>query len=252
MGKHVKKSNSQIFQRFINYTESLKDDPSFKSEIKWLRSQTINLDTKKPIPAKGIPLPKNNGEWFSDVLKYDTGINDKKIESRKTVLIEKYPILNLIPDVLEDLIVYNSISQYHDEEDLIAGWYARIADFEEIRKEIENKPEMASSIIRHYSLSHPVALFLNPYMSERSIVDFVKKFYKNRINPIQEKYLKGGINPLAARGSSKKNLARDEFIYRNRKKTLKDLIHLVAEKFGKVYDYSYIQAIIRKERQKRK
>ncbi len=46
-----KQRNSQAFLKFINYTENLKNDPAFISELRWFRNNYhVGYDTKKPTP----------------------------------------------------------------------------------------------------------------------------------------------------------------------------------------------------------
>jgi hypothetical protein len=88
-------------------------------------------------------------------------------------------------------------------------------------------------------------------MTERDIIDFIKKTYKSSIEPIQKKYRKVNIKLRDVRTKSKKKQSRNAFIYEHRDMPIMTLTSLVSKTYGKILDYTYIQTIIRKEIEKR-
>ncbi len=104
-----------------------------------------------------------------------------------------------------------------------------------------------------YSETYPIAILLHPYMSQRDIVDAVKKIYKTHIEPLQKELRKKGMEMGIIRKKSKRAEERNKFIYENRiGKSRKELVRLVSDKFGEIMDYTYINKIIRDEKEKNK
>lgn len=69
--------NSQAFKKFINYTETLKNDPVFVSELRWLRKHYVSFDTRKPIPENGLPFPKDKDEHNNNTMEYHYMVIEK-------------------------------------------------------------------------------------------------------------------------------------------------------------------------------
>ena len=104
-----------------------------------------------------------------------------------------------------------------------------------------------------YSETYPIAILLNPYMSQRNIIDAVKKLYETHIEPLQKELRSKKIVLDKIRKKSSRVEERNKFIYENRLgKSRKELARLVNDKFGEVLDYTYINKIIRDEREKNK
>lgn len=99
---------------------------------------------------------------------------------------------------------------------------------------------------------YPIAIMIGPYASQRDILDYIKKNYKTRIFPSQEKKK----NPDVGIGKFKlKNQLirlRNEFIYQHRHLPRKEIANLVRGKLKEVIDYALIGKIISLERKKRK
>lgn len=257
--------NSQAFKKFINYTETLKDDPAFMSELRWFRNYHVGYDTLKPIPENGLPFPKDKENHTNNTMAYaymmnekgDDYLNFQDFQDKKYAFEKKYG-LDIYGDAFEFLLFYNSVEPM---KELGFSWFATVFDlvsmtkndFLNLYKTKEEKDRNTGLFIRsELAPKTPVAICVNPYMSERDIIDFVKKTYKTAIEPIQERYREKHIKLKGSRTKSKKKQSRNEFIYKNRHLPIKELTSLVTDEYGKVLDYTYIQTIIRKEEEKRK
>lgn len=176
------------------------------------------------------------------------------------MLLRKKNGLDIYGDALEYLLFYNSVEPMKNDG---FSWFASVFDLVQMCDnnrpflgkvtEEEDFKLIALFIKSELAPITPVAICVNPYMTERDIIDFVKKTYKTAIEPIQERYRKKHLLKLkGSRTKSKKKQTRNEFIYRNRHLPISQLSSLVASSYGKVLDQTYIQTIIRKEEEKRK
>lgn len=261
---YKKQRSSQAFQKFINYTDTLKNDPVFLSELRWFRNYHVGYDTLKPIPENGLSLPKNKEEHLDNTMAYAYMMNEKgddylnfsEFQDRKYAFEEKYG-LDIFGEAFDFLLFYNSVEPM---KEIGYSSFANIYDLVHLSK-IEDRDYLGTKeeIDRYTGLFirseiapiTPIAVCINPYMSERDIIDFVKKTYKTAIEPIQESYRKKHIKLKDARTKSKSKQSRNEFIYENRHLPITELTSLVSDTFGQVLDYTYIQTIIRKEKGKR-
>lgn len=98
----------------------------------------------------------------------------------------------------------------------------------------------------------PIAIQFTPYATQRDLIDYIKLAYKTDIEPLQKKYRRDDVLIGRKRRRDGRILERNRFIYENRHLPAKELMTLVAEKFGKVLDYTYIRTIIDIEDKKRK
>jgi hypothetical protein len=111
------------------------------------------------------------------------------------------------------------------------------------------------NVVKHsykiYEKSHPVTLLINPYTTERDLIDFITKKYKSSIKPIQDKYKIPGIFYGKKRLKNPKLRIRDNYIYQNRNSDIKKLTHETNEKFGCILGYADIRKILIKEKKRR-
>lgn len=113
---YKKQRNSQAFLKFINYTENLKNDPAFISELRWFRNYHVGYDTKKPIPENGLPFPKDKADHLNNTYAYAYMMNEKQddylnfseFQDRKYAFEEKYG-LHIFGEAFDFLLYYNSV-----------------------------------------------------------------------------------------------------------------------------------------------
>ncbi len=258
-----KERESQAFQKFINYVENLKSNPDFISEIKWFRRYHVKYDSLESIPENGLPLPNNHEEHFNNKLEYDYMMNKEgddyhnfpEFQKRKWAFEEKYG-LNIFGEAFDYLLFYNSVipmmdmgyARFSDVYDLVSLSNASVGLYEDRKGSDMNTGLFIRSEVAPIT---PVAIVVNPYMTQRDIIDFIKKTYKTSIEPIQKRYRKKNIKLKDSRKKSSKKQIRNDFIYDNCDLPLAELTSLVASKFGDILDYTYIQKIIKKEKEKR-
>ena len=112
-----------------------------------------------------------------------------------------------------------------------------------------NDPDLNKEDIEHY----PVSVRISPYASKRDILNYIERFYPYILH-LQKDYKDTKIK-IGKFKTRKSNIQeRNDFIYKNRNLSRKEIMHLVGDKFGPnaVIDYGYIGKIISMEKKKRK
>lgn len=256
--------NTQAFEKFLNYIDTLLNKPEFVSELKWFRSHIADVETLEELPRDGLPLPSSHIEHGQNSVNYDYKYDDEaqdyynidEYNEREKAFREKYE-LDIFGDAFEFLLYYNSVKPMKN-----MGYcsFLEIVDLQRTISlgleddEIFGKGSYKKSVelIQHVSKTTPIALLIHPYMSQRDIIDAVRKVYDIAIEPIQNRYKKQDVGLMGSRKKSQDLKKRDEFIYDYRHLPIQEIVSLVSAEFGKVYDYTYIQSILNREKEKRK
>ena len=256
--------DTQAFDKFLNYIDTLLNKPEFVSELKWLRSHVANVETSKELPKEGLPHPKSSVEHGMNMAGYDYKYDEEaedyynidEYNERELAFRSKYE-LDIFGEAFEFLLYYNSVKPMKE-----MGYCAflEIVDLQRTiasgleDDEIFGKGSYKKSVelVQHISKTTPVAILIHPYMSKRDIIDAVRKTYDVAIEPIQNRYKKQDVGLQGSRKKSLKLKERDEFIYKHRHLSAQEIMKLVSDEFGKVYDYTYIQSILNREIRKRK
>ncbi len=116
----------------------------------------------------------------------------------------------------------------------------------------ENGEEVPIDMMRNIVEGFPISLLISPYATGRDIVDYVKKRYKDDIEPMQLKHREAVSRIGSVRKRNKKTQERDEFIFSNRNLRRKQIAQLISDKYGVNLDYTYISKIIAKKRKRGK
>jgi hypothetical protein len=260
------KRNSQAFLKFINYIETLKNNPAFMSELRLLRSYYVDYNNESnPFPLEGIPLPQDKQEHLENSMRYhpnpETHPDEKlqlgyvEFQKKKEAFAEKYG-LDIFGEAYDYILYYGSVEPMKEQGFM---WFAEVFDLialshidEEKLGGLDDQKRLFWALVKsEIAPNTPVAICIHPYMTERDIIDFIKKTYKSSIEPIQKKYRKVNIKLRDVRTKSKKKQSRNAFIYEHRDMPIMTLTSLVSKTYGKILDYTYIQTIIRKEIEKR-
>ncbi len=93
--------------------------------------------------------------------------------------------------------------------------------------------------------THPVALFINPEVSQRQIQNFIAKNWV--YIKVHQKNKKGRITGF----KKKSTLERNDLIYKNRHLPRKEIMQIINIKFGIILDYGHISKIISLEKKRR-
>lgn len=100
--------------------------------------------------------------------------------------------------------------------------------------------------------THPVALLLSPYVSERDLLDYIRKIYTTEIRPIQHKYRKPGSEIGRHRTKKLSIQKRNEFILRLRDRRPKEIKKLLWEKLHTTMKSGHISKVLSLEKVRRK
>lgn len=147
-------------------------------------------------------------------------------------------------EILLGFVYYNIITEPPWPE--ICGLF-RVADVI-----LEKKEPFDPLIQEGDDMAHPIALRISPYASQRDIIDFLKnKFIWTEIESLQEKYKEQNIKIGRVKSKDQNIQNRNDFIYQNSHKTLKEIRKLLSAK-GTYLDDGHIAKIISLEKQRRK
>jgi hypothetical protein len=241
----INKTSSK--KKLWSYLADLTKHSAFRKDLKDFRKKFC-IDEKgyeKPIYIK---MPVNGHK----VLTYPNHVEVESQEGYRIELIKfarKYKLGPLWEDVLECYIFYNkfiinTMGSMIDVEDVCNYFYGPYMDF--------NEKDVLTDYITQKSQDFPVAIFLNPYVSQRDIIDYVKKTFKLEIEPLLKSYREDNVGLGKVRQKNSRVAKRNDFIYKNKNKPKKEITNLVSEKFGDILDYTYIARIIKEEERLRK
>ena len=238
--KLVQTSSHEKIWKYLYYLGT--EDKDFISEVMTIRKE-LN------IPETGyrdvlLGKSKYSGNEF---IKWPPEVKSGLLRDRAAGLAEKYGLDISWIDVIENVIVYSNLnisaehgSMIHVEEILSAltGQYTG---------HIEDDTDILKSMAEQF----PIAILLSPYVSERDIIDYVKKMYKVEIEPRLKNYRKRNIKLGVVRKKSERVRRRNEFIWTNRNLPIKKLMSKLSDELNEVLDYTYVQKIIATEAKKR-
>lgn len=263
---HKTQRNTQTFRKFVNYVDNLVANPIFTDEIRFFRGFYWDYEKQKPFPKFGLKLPTNKDEHDKNHSQYDLVVNpndEHKLDfsdyQKKRFSFEEKYGLDIFGEAFEYILFYNSVEPMFD-----FGYasFCEVYDLKNLtqmgkglysnRAEDRSKELSWAFFDSEIAPTKPVAIFIHPYMSERDVIDYIKKMYKVAILPIQEKYQKKHIKLQGVRTKSKHKKTRNQFIFEHKDKPIKDLVSLIATEYKQIMDYTYVQTIIRTETEKRK
>lgn len=99
--------------------------------------------------------------------------------------------------------------------------------------------------------AYPVGLLISPYASQRDILAYVKSIYRAEIAPLQKKYKTEGSLIGKSRSKMAMTRKRNELIWQNRERPLKEIMEIVKKEFRTDIDVGSIGKILSLERKNR-
>lgn len=232
-------SQTSANKKTFHYIQYLTEDIRFQKEVEIIRS-------KYCIPHPGFKGPEikntdtNNFYYIQDREKFDNTSFYKDVRQ----LCLNYALEHMWSWVIEDYILHNNI------ESKVVGDSIIIFDVDSITGSRDNLEYMLYTVKE----THPVILLLNPYLSQRDMIDWIKRCHKTMIKPIQERNMIEGIKIGQIKKKKPGVKERNEFIILNKHLPRKVIMKMVGDKFGanSIIDYAYISKIISIENKKRK
>jgi hypothetical protein len=237
---------TSAYKKTWNFIKSLVGDKGFEFDISEVRK-------KFNIPPKGfkdILYVKIKGEKY---IKTPPSLAEQPFRPDILELAQKYGLDFMWADVIEHYAVYNDLQittmgSTFETIDLAHS----LSGPEEMEYEGEKWLDDGNyEYIKERSKTHPVAILLSPYASQRDILDYVKKLYNISIKPALQRHQDPKIKIGKVRTKSYVVDVRNKFIYENRNLPKKKIVELIAKHFRDVLDYTYIAKIIKDEGRKR-
>lgn len=231
--------NTSGYKKILAYLHSLTEDKNFLKQIKRLRKK-CNLPenglteyifyTSPETGKKYIDCPDcmRGTNYIPDL---DKICNDYGLDIFWRQLLEHYLTYNNF-DL--DIMVYPFAIE--DINYLLNNTFPEPKIFEDEESNLDTAKLQAKT--------HPIALFIHPYASQRELIDYVKKMFKTSIEPLQKRYQKEHIKLGKVRTKSERIKQRNNFILQNKHLPKKELIHLVANNFGDILSHDYVNKII--------
>lgn len=244
----------------INQTSSQKKMWNYINDLtknSFLRKDIINFRKKFNIKENGYTKliytkASINSHKVLTYPNYKEIKGHKEYRSDLTALSKKYKTGFFWEDILECYIFYNRFidietkSSMIEVEDVSAHFSGDFGLF-------KNKDwYVMRGGLKEKSEQFPIAIFLNPYVSQRDIIDYIKKTFKLSIEPKLKWYRDNKIKLGTVRRKNDRVKQRNKFIYENRNIKIEALVHLVNEKFGEIMDYTYVARIIKEGKRLRK
>jgi hypothetical protein len=224
--------SSKIDLKTYGFVEDLVINPSFIARIKGIRRKhhipdfgfNIGIFEKLAIKEKSPRLPTNIDKaiFLADV---------------KNLLFT----YNLSSDWIEffsDYLLFNYFGDYLERKQIIVC---------DLGFKTETKAENNKILNNSNSFGlNPIALLLPPFTTSNELKDYIDCNIEE-IERLQKRYRHNAYKISKLKKIKKENEVRDNYIYHYRKIKKKDLVSRVAEKFGQILDYTYINKIIKEQ-----
>lgn len=232
--------STQGYKKMMRYVEEIVDSDAFKEDIDDLR-KTYKIPDGLTSNPEGQEMPPN--EWK----ERDNGTVVRMLMDDVDELCYKYglPCFEFHDTFMDQVFFGGEPTQY------IEMFQARnLCMMQDI---VGDKEEPWSDRkIESDDFAYPIALRISPYASQRDIIDFIEKTYTPFIKELQDRYKMIDVEIGKQRRREPKTVARNNFIYENRRKSRKVIMRLVAEKFDEFLDEGHISKIISHETKRRK
>jgi hypothetical protein len=229
-------------RKMLAYFESLMQDATFQQRL-------IDIRRKLNLPDNGLDqfvIKKGTEDSDSPLFDYPEVVYTREFEEELQLFLESYGFGDNWGFQFTDLIVYDNFDIIEYSNRAFEVWdIAARAKYEETR------PHRRGTFMAHSSRTHPVAIFLHPYATKNDIIDFIRKDYKDVIEPKLKEHRKPEIKLGKVRKPNRAKQGRDRYILKLHKEGLsaREIVKAIFEQYGgDVMDYNYIYKIIRKKR----
>lgn len=216
VGKKMYSSHGILM--IIDYFEEVTRKVSFQADVKKFRERNqipkngFDYDEEKLIEKGGRSLPN---KWIHASKDRDD-IFWKSILRDESHFCLKYCIQAVNRRMLRHYLFYNVPG-------IPTNSICSTQDYKEIG--INRQADI------YHNIDYPILIRVSPYASLRDILDYIKISYTVGIKPLQIKYRKEGVRLGSARKKDPKNQARDDFIYKHRGLSRKELAIKVEQNF---------------------
>ena len=227
-------------KKLWSYLHGLPDEDWFVKRIAELRRQY-------KLPDNGLEdyiYYKRDGKEYVGLPDF---VNGNTLWDDAIKLTEELALDTLWASTVQHFIVYNNWAMSSmgtmftslDLNSLLNGPYEEYVD-------AESELDLAKSFAKDY----PIAVFVNPYASQRDLIDYIKKTFKAEIEPLLKPYRKPEVKIGKRRKRNDRVQARNRFIRANAHLPYKEIVRIIADNTGEVLDYTYIAKIVGSKKKK--
>lgn len=205
-GYTEKRGKDQGYKHLFNYFLHISKQRDFLRRIRELRE-------KYDIPTEGFPKTEHD-KYNAWAAKYNETYSK--------------PIYQEVYKICEDFSLpkewWKAVMEalFHDSKDVTDLGFGTTSGTCKIA-------ETGEKISKDY----PIAIMVNPYASQRDILEFVKLVYTHEIEPLQKRYKKESILIGKVKSKDPEIKKRDDFIYSNRHLPRKKIVNLVEKNFSR-------------------
>ena len=236
--KHSDTTQGQ--EKMFAYLVSLSSNTDFVDRVKEIRQWFL-------LPEEGFKKQLKNIDEFVQSLPPYTNDRNEQIVFDKAIydLADQFGVTLVWLNAIRDYIFYNYFS--YAKTSPLVDMVDILGVLNDAERDGSDREALLGRILDNIADSFPLALLVSPYATGRDIIDFVKKEYKTQIEPAQSAYKLTGINIGKVRKRSPGVQERDMFICKHKHLGTRKIVCLVADEYGEVLDYTYINKIIKEK-----
>jgi len=244
-----KLKNTSCEKKMWVYIENLQHNSDFKRDLIIFRKR-FNLKeggyeyvlsdntTQKRKKDLTYPYPKelNNGEYSKALFEF---ARKYKITVAWAWVLDGYIFYNKLLDgpAISGYSMMNTIDLRHE-----------LLSFKE---DIDPNDEWGyPSMLKNEAEDMPIAILLHPYVSQRDVIDYIKKVFRFQIEPKLKEYRKEGLLFGKVRKKNDRIKLRNQLIFQLRNIPRKELLNLMKLHFHENLTYSYLARIVKEGEKK--
>lgn len=221
--------NTKFVNKLYKYLETLKRTDWFMSAIDEARE-------KCHIPKDGLKGRVNNRREYEKIAKKLRILTDDQPNSLFAHIKQKSG-LDIFGEAFEFFLIFGDLENFKKVGSLDYAYCIDALFF--LKSEL-----LVEYVLMDMAKLNPIAIMINPYMSQRDIIDYVKKAYLKGIKPIQERYENKFINIGRVRIKSEEITRRDNFIWKHKNRPKREIALLLRENGFEVIDVGLIGKIL--------
>lgn len=231
--------------KHLNYLEYLLGDKKFKEDINQIRKKCNILEKDFSIYKENTILQE---ERYRENLIKNTDIKKETEE-----LLCKYGLSSIW---LLDFINHIAFGKDFTKTESLYHSMFKVLDFDSFNYFLKSdKPEAVNAtkkLLEIYTKGNSIGIFINPYACENDIINFIRAFYRKKIEPLQKLHRVDGVRMGKIRKKNDRVIAVKDFIFKNKDmRPISKLLDEFERKFGYKIDSKYMFKIRREEIRKR-
>lgn len=248
---------NQSKKKLLNSLDHFVDSDYFQDGVLELRKKLkisknghkITKDVREAFEMYAFPVEFGislDSQEYQDIIKDLAKITDKFPIRDRSLELFFFAYLFYNEEIYEilDGIIGTDLCGIVDMETYYEDTYSFLSDE-------ETGAEIAQDLLKEEFRDYPVAIKLNPNVSQRDLIDYIETNWRHINRKLSHYKIKESkLNKTKARDSVVKE--RNDFIYKRRNMPVEDLCKMVNEKFHKDFGYQDIYKLISEERKRRR